>query len=91
MNQHTPGPWIIDDKAHDKFGQRVWVQAEHGNYICELVRDGKFREHANARLIAAAPELLEVCEMLIEADGDMLEHVIVLAGEAVAKAKGEVA
>lgn len=65
---HTPGPWIIDDKAGDRFGQRVWVQAEHGNYICELVRDGRFRERVNAQLISAAPDLLLALKELLNAN-----------------------
>lgn len=62
--QHTPGPW----KYHTGFGsvQRHHIQTEGGFQIaCTPECD----EHtqANARLIAAAPELLAACYTVIDA------------------------
>lgn len=64
---HTPGPWVADanrfnsDPHDDKAagiigGKEDWIIAE----ICGDVPEHK----ANARLIAAAPELLEALERL---------------------------
>lgn len=67
---HTPGPWIVtpDDYAvyeTDDHGQR-------GETVCVLSGYGsnKSLRNANARLIAAAPELLAALEEFCrECDG----------------------
>ncbi len=61
---HTPGPWKVDNKDFDRYGPTVWVEAEKGPFICELVRNGQFNEGDNARLIAAAPDLLQALEQV---------------------------
>lgn len=70
-SKHTPGPWILAESVENRFSKtdmrRVRAAnegAEHGA-VCEVygVRDGS-TACANARLIAAAPELLEA---LVEA------------------------
>lgn len=63
MAKHTPGPWELD-------GVEVYPVNGHRacDAICELSAgqsDDLFE--ANARLIAAAPELLEALERLLEA------------------------
>ncbi len=55
MSKHTPGPWGIS-KIGNNYDQYM-IQAKGGERICNTV-EGK----DNARLIAAAPELLEACE-----------------------------
>lgn len=70
MKKHTPGPWKLDaiEGAH-------WnVDAEDGTAVA-LAQDNKDPgiRRANARLIAAAPELLEaleLAEMLFKRMGD---------------------
>lgn len=70
---HTPGPWrvgtsygaVITDVEHDG----VWTDPENrtgygGFLVCESVRS-----EANARLIAAAPELLAACKAALDGDG----------------------
>lgn len=63
--KYTPGPWIVRDSD---FGSEVWITTKKRNAnntveICTV--DAGFDEpfeseqQANARLIAAAPELLE--------------------------------
>jgi hypothetical protein len=57
MSAHTKGPWVAN-------GDQVEVQAEHndGYRICDVFgSDYK----ANARLIAAAPDLLEACRKMV--------------------------
>ncbi len=59
-DQHTPGPWFVTPDASavyekDELGYRA-------DTICRLA--GNPFAAGNARLIAAAPELLEACETL---------------------------
>ncbi len=57
-SKHTPGPWEyhISDHGLDVYGQKKHVCGE-GWYPRE-------EKEANARLIAAAPELLDACESI---------------------------
>jgi hypothetical protein len=82
--QHTPGPWTIADKTDIRDGDGLIARvatAWAGNGII----------NANARLIAAAPELLEALEKML---GDFstygaLEVEAAKARAAIAKARGE--
>lgn len=86
--QHTPGPWYLD--AHD---ERGWfLLSESGPDIMAEPFDCA---DADARLIAAAPDLLSALEGMLEHadmgeinDEDTLEAVNA-ARAAIAKAKGE--
>lgn len=105
--QHTPGPWIFSPTYQD----------EEGNWFVSVIREGggkpfiakvggrtQEEAEANARLIAAALELLTACERAlarIEAEEetamDTGDHAMakVYAAEAshltaaIAKAKGQ--
>ena len=63
--QHTPGPWVVNSGA---------VFTEPGAPIANMVRDetataagiAPCERDKNARLIAAAPELLETLENLVK-------------------------
>ena len=59
---HTPGPWHIADE-----GSQIVIQTFSNHPTGTLARIYRTDELANsdARLIAAAPELLEVLEMLM--------------------------
>lgn len=73
MSKHTPGPWIHDTRGYP----HPDVKATSGfNIACTWGVNGqpKTKEsyeaqkkiaRANARLIAAAPDLLEACQALI--------------------------
>ena len=57
--KHTPGPWVVDEP--DKHGQAI-VSSEHTEIATcwhHCVGAIEKEMHANARLIAAAPDLLE--------------------------------
>lgn len=58
MNEHTPGPWTIEPR---KCGFGYWVDATN-KAICEIMHDEN--ADADARLISAAPELLEALQGL---------------------------
>lgn len=56
MSGHTKGPWCVMQYGYEKYS----VNGEHGVEIC-----GAWRRQ-DAQLIAAAPDLLEALESLIE-------------------------
>lgn len=64
MGKHTPGPWFVEDDrvwALNEGGtNRTYIQVQ-GGYVSRETRERTSREEmaANARLIAAAPALLE--------------------------------
>lgn len=68
-SQHTPGPWPCEYTGD---GKRILVgkglvEGPNGYEVAEVYSDDCPREvaEANARLIAAAPELLEALETLL--------------------------
>jgi len=59
---HTQGPWAIEDcTPGESTGLRFTIYSKD-NYIARTT-DGWKEAQANARLIAAAPELLEQCKL----------------------------
>jgi len=60
-HSHTPGPWKVVDYGHDNI---VHIEHEPGASIAQA--GGPTTDidlaHANARLIAAAPTLLEIAK-----------------------------
>lgn len=70
MSKHTPGPWHITRDDLDS-GEIAWhVFAEKGN-VCRMyrrdaddIRAGAGSAKADALLIAAAPDLLEMLELM---------------------------
>ena len=89
---HTKGPWRAELTADERHGE-IW--AENGQKITVLdCRYGEIGEpEANARLIAAAPELLEALDALLWAAAEKTlkqkEEVWEQARRAIAKANGE--
>ena len=89
MSKHTKGPW----KAVRTVAPKGWVIGrEDGLYDIAIVRDGSALEdnQANARLIAAAPDLLEALEDVrhnVDSDEPEMWHRV---NAAIAKARGEV-
>jgi hypothetical protein len=55
MTKHTPGPWHVNGRSIDSIDRRT-VATTEGIYRRERGRPEE--QEANARLIAAAPELL---------------------------------
>lgn len=96
MSNHTPGPWLHVEGTHfvgtdDADTQTICYTDDHRNR-----RKRSQAEHeANARLIAAAPELLEALKGLINVcthpqstKADM-KQIAREARAAIAKAEGE--
>jgi hypothetical protein len=83
MAEHTPGPWWVDGpgegiEVHDTFGRTASVWGEGAE------------AWANARLIAAATELLAALKAgLHQLEGDTGKHCLCkLFRTAIAKAEG---
>lgn len=61
--KHTPGPWIaIPDATHRDHQLIVAIGPEHTGLDVASVRPWMTHDEANARLIAAAPDLLAACK-----------------------------
>lgn len=100
MSKHTPGPWIALN-THDIFtalgaknAEGTECFADDGWHIADVDQgDLNLDEmRANARLIAAAPELLEALVNLLkvhEGEGGTKYHAGDIARAAIAKATGE--
>ena len=91
MAEHTPGPWTVRDERQIAPNQR----GAYPFYIDEgpAHRIAGVRFEADARLIAAAPDLLAALEEAVPAmtvPGYDSEEAIDLARDAIAKARGEV-
>jgi hypothetical protein len=87
--QHTPGPWHADTNVAGDYTQ---VKAHPNKFICEVDgREKEYQNEANARLIAAAPELLEALADLCYVVGHTYKDSKVFkdARAVIAKATGE--
>jgi len=90
---HTEGPWYVDPNDHP-----LYVRAPGGGTVAHC--DEAFHIHrgdANARLIAAAPDLLAACKQMVSEfesiavtlGADTSKNpVLVAARAAIAKAEG---
>mgnify|MGYP001574830228 CR=1 FL=1 len=65
---HTPGPWTYYIAAHSRLRAATGVGAGDYGAICTTGnhRPNERENEANARLIAAAPELLAGCRNLLD-------------------------
>ena len=88
MNKHTPGPWEFD--GYDVV--RTQTLAPFTVAVVNLTSpQGNEIERANARLIAAAPDMLEALEGIAKPDGfiSLDYEALHKALAAIRKAKGE--
>lgn len=91
--KHTPGPWVQADFAGPT-PHGTAIQSTHDNWLVASCTGyyGRDVAQANARLIAAAPDLLEALELCLHAvelagwEGDLSA---IKARAAIAKATGE--
>ena len=85
MSAHTPGPWAVET---DGSWTRVLADSQPNSPVAIVICEPFTPWHANARLIAAAPELLKACEQALGA----FEHNWAInwddLARAIAKAKG---
>ena len=101
--KHTPGPWRVeedttlvwgncsfgDDGTLNEVGKPVAeAQGERGWARTGRDRMPEGEREANARLIAAAPDLLEALQYVMSAHGEQLTDAFAQANAAIAKATG---
>lgn len=95
--QHTPGPWTV---AEDDINGQAIVRGRHTEIATcwhHCLGSLEIQMRANARLIAAAPELLEALEACLarlqivdtEAIKNSYHLPVIKAAAAINKAKGE--
>ena len=94
MSKHTAGPWCPDDaQPGDLFRYVVHGEGDSFGWICQLSTNGNANAEADARLIAAAPLLLEALQSLHTAvdSGRIFQQVAAMevAAKAIAKATRE--
>lgn len=91
MTQHTPAPWKIDAEC-SAVGNNFCIHDTVDNlHIAETLQIFG-QDEANARLIAAAPELLYALENLLavkNCEGGTMFDSDEIARAAIAKARGE--
>jgi hypothetical protein len=101
----TPGPWVAGSVHEDEYGFEVVNVGKGESFsgaafaeesICQVFsmnNEGQFS--ANAHLVAAAPELYEALDDLLEQctaeDGDPEDYIAALkrGNEVIAKARGK--
>lgn len=85
--KHTPGPWRAEGQVRypERIASYIIGAPEGHGPIAEVY------QYPNARLIAAAPELLEAAEAMCQ-DGKSpadIDRAYAMLRSAIAKAKGE--
>jgi hypothetical protein len=89
MNKHTPGPWEVY-KPNVTAGWGLCVGTDTHILFQHKGKDSKEIKEANARLIAAAPDLLEALESIVGGSTQRVSAELqTKAQAAIAKAKGE--
>lgn len=91
MTKYTPGPWsLFLGNAGYFCVEGIWKADSEADRICGSIGAVASEEEAvaNARLIAAAPEMLEALERVVET-GEADYETFRMALAAVAKAKGD--
>lgn len=97
MSKHTPGNWIAKPMDSADWIDLVTDDPETcggSAHSLPFASCRHFNQEANARLIAAAPELLEALKLMRHwAEADQVnytgDHPVALARAAIAKATGE--
>lgn len=100
MSTHTPGPWMMRIQA-DKtpaydYNRHLTVMDSRGFYIASVHADADERQNVsgeeqslNARLIAAAPDLLEIMKIVYSHVSPALQpRIYTMMEQAIAKAEG---
>ncbi len=91
MSTHTPGPWKACERgAYRDFdgASRVINTADDSVRVAAVHHEGSPEDEANTRLIAAAPELLEVLKAIA---GNVAATVVVLTRDEMEKIRNVIA
>lgn len=87
MSAHTPGPWKFYDDSNDGKTNRIEIVAI-GKTVARIYHSVTEEDMLNARLIAAAPDLLNALAVLASTC-ERMGIPVQAARAAIAKAKGE--
>jgi hypothetical protein len=81
--QHTPEPWIINSEAFDNEGGEITVTEtdKDGQLIAAIYGETVESNMANAKLIAASPQLLKALKNLYKDAEDRGELIDPETGE----------
>jgi hypothetical protein len=72
---HTPGPWMLGENTPSELDQPIYANGTEGCVgICVVDLDEADEADANARLIAAAPDLLAACKKIVATHDIRDEH-----------------
>lgn len=88
---HTPGPWVYDSGGFYAQCQLDENGMTYESPIAELLEGRPDDSKGNALLIAAAPDLLEACEVVAKAmeATQICEPELLVLKAAIDKARGE--
>lgn len=92
MSGHTPGPWLVQQEGDGTW--TVWTRQPHIGELA-FVQDedinGSFPAEANARAMAAAPDMLEALKWIRKSLGWQYipTETRSMVREAIAKAEGK--
>jgi hypothetical protein len=84
---YTPGPWVAKISEDPQ-----WKVTHSGQDFSVICQTSQRNDEANAKLIAAAPELLEALEFIVHEKQMAKQHVWIedrCLLELIKKAKGE--
>lgn len=103
MSQHKPGPWSFEDEGegNEYYARFIRLHGPRGLIFVDEDEGPGPEDLANARLIAAAPDLLEACRKVLGTFGkeklfrptmsprevERFEAIL-MASAAIAKAEG---
>lgn len=88
MSGHTPGPWSVEQNGFYKSAVTANKGLAHLTWKAGTDRMSREEIEANARLIAAAPDLLMALENLENDAGQIPDHAWKIVKAAIAKARG---
>ena len=90
--QHTKGPWRVQRQNPSPTTGEWMISGAKPGYLAEVRDCGSGDVQANARLIAAAPDLLEALQRMLDAPSHGTHEAMRRANEAaraaIAKATG---
>lgn len=85
MSAHTPGPWLLNGVM--AMDTPLWIVSIPGEQARIEVADYSAESEGNARLIAAAPDLLAALEQVLALSPHFA--IAVVCNSAIAKARGD--
>lgn len=89
--KYTPGPWYADEdgRIREEATDYIIARTDDGGHVSGRRMISETAEADNARLIAAAPDLVEACRYIVEA-GENGDEVTAIAKARAALSKAGV-